>query len=51
MLLASRSGIDMTPEMPPTDSLVERFGLFTIVVLGEVVFGASTACPRRTGAA
>ena len=25
--------------MPPTDSLVERFGLFTIIVLGEVVFG------------
>jgi low temperature requirement protein LtrA len=23
----------------PTDSLVERFGLFTIIVLGEVVFG------------
>jgi hypothetical protein len=32
-------------------ALVERFGLFTIVVLGEVVFGASTACPRRTGTA
>jgi len=25
--------------MPPTESLVERFGLFTIIVLGEVVFG------------
>jgi low temperature requirement protein LtrA len=25
--------------MTPTDSLVERFGLFTIIVLGEVVFG------------
>ncbi len=25
--------------LPPTDSLVERFGLFTIIVLGEVVFG------------
>ena len=25
--------------MTPTDSLVERFGTFTIVVLGEVVFG------------
>ena len=23
----------------PTESLVERFGLFTIIVLGEVVFG------------
>jgi low temperature requirement protein LtrA len=25
--------------LPPTNSLVERFGLFTIIVLGEVVFG------------
>ena len=25
--------------MRPTESLVERFGLFTIIVLGEVVFG------------
>ena len=25
--------------MPPTDSLLERLGLFTIVVLGEFVFG------------
>ncbi|MGH9194082.1 MAG: low temperature requirement protein A, partial [Acidimicrobiales bacterium] len=25
--------------LPPTHSLVERFGLFTIIVLGEVVFG------------
>ncbi len=25
--------------LPPTGSLVERFGLFTIIVLGEVVFG------------
>jgi low temperature requirement protein LtrA len=25
--------------MPPTESLVERFGLFTIIVLGEVIFG------------
>ena len=25
--------------LPPTDSLVERFGLFTIIVLGEVILG------------
>lgn len=25
--------------LPPTDSLVERFGLFTIIVLGELIFG------------
>ena len=32
---SSRVGLGL----PPTDSLVERFGLFTIIVLGEVVFG------------
>jgi low temperature requirement protein LtrA len=39
MLLARRSGRGLNQGMPPTDSLVERFGLFTIIVLGEVVFG------------
>jgi low temperature requirement protein LtrA len=32
---ASRAGLGLTP----TDSLVERFGLFVIIVLGEVVIG------------
>jgi low temperature requirement protein LtrA len=32
---ASRAGLGLTP----TDSLVERFGLFIIIVLGEVVIG------------
>jgi low temperature requirement protein LtrA len=32
---SSRVGLGLTP----TDSLVERFGLFTIIVLGEVVLG------------
>jgi low temperature requirement protein LtrA len=32
---SSRSGLGLTP----TDSLVERFGLFTIIVLGELVIG------------
>jgi low temperature requirement protein LtrA len=32
---SSRVGLGLTP----TDSLVERLGLFTIIVLGEVVFG------------
>jgi low temperature requirement protein LtrA len=32
---SSRLGLGLTP----TDSLVERFGLFTIIVLGEVVLG------------
>ena len=31
----SRAGLGLTP----TDSLVERFGLFIIIVLGEVVLG------------
>jgi low temperature requirement protein LtrA len=39
MLVAGRSGIDWDQGWPPTDSLVERFGLFTMIVLGEVVFG------------
>ena len=39
MLLAGRSTVGLHRGMPPTESLVERFGLFTIIVLGEVVFG------------
>ena len=39
LLLVSRSDVDWTRAMPASDSLVERFGLFTIIVLGEVVFG------------
>ena len=34
-----RSAVGLSRGLPPTDSLVERFGLFTIIVLGEVVFG------------
>jgi low temperature requirement protein LtrA len=34
-----RSSVSVRLEVPPTDSLVERFDLFTIIVLGEVVFG------------
>jgi low temperature requirement protein LtrA len=37
LLLGRRAG--QTLGIMPTDSLVERFGLFTIIVLGEVVFG------------
>jgi low temperature requirement protein LtrA len=35
--------------MPPTHSLIERFGLFTIIVLGEVVVGvvAGLSTPER----
>jgi low temperature requirement protein LtrA len=37
LLLGTRSG--QTLGITPTDSLVERFGLFTLIVLGAVVFG------------
>ena len=33
------SSDDQTPVMSVTESMVERFGLFTIIVLGEVVVG------------
>jgi len=39
VLLMGRSRAGLGRGMAPTDSLVERFGTFTIVVLGEVVFG------------
>jgi low temperature requirement protein LtrA len=39
MVVLGRSGELLSRGMPPSDSLVERFGLFTIVVLGEFVFG------------
>jgi len=39
LLLMGRSRIGLSRGMTPTESLVERFGTFTIIVLGEVVFG------------
>ena len=39
LLLLGRSRLGLNQNLVPTDSLVERFGLFTIIVLGEVVFG------------
>ena len=39
LVLFGRSRVGLSGGMTPTDSLVERFGTFTIVVLGEVVFG------------
>jgi low temperature requirement protein LtrA len=39
MLLGSRGSDRQVEGILPTDSLVERFGLFTIIVLGEVIFG------------
>lgn len=40
--LASRPAIGLSEGILPTESLVERFGLFTIIVLGEVVLGVVT---------
>ena len=39
ILLAGRATVGLNQGLPPTDALIERFGLFTIIVLGEVVFG------------
>jgi low temperature requirement protein LtrA len=39
LALAGRSRPSLSQVMPPTDSLVERLGLFTIIVLGEVIVG------------
>lgn len=39
VLLLLRAPARLTLGVPPTESLVERFGLFTLIVLGEVVFG------------
>ena len=39
LLLMGASRVGLSRGMTPTDSLVERFGTFVIIVLGEVVFG------------
>jgi low temperature requirement protein LtrA len=39
LVLVGRSLVRLNLDLRPTESLVERFGLFTIIVLGEVVFG------------
>ena len=39
LVLVGRSPVGLNRGVPPTESLVERFGLFTIIVLGEFVFG------------
>jgi low temperature requirement protein LtrA len=45
MPLQLRTRAGQPPGLPPTESLVERFGLFTIIVLGEVVpVGGGTRC-------
>jgi low temperature requirement protein LtrA len=39
LLFFGRSRVGLGRGMTPTDSLVDRFGTFTLIVLGEVVFG------------
>ena len=39
LLLLRHPAVGLSRGLRPTESLVERFGLFTIIVLGEVVFG------------
>jgi low temperature requirement protein LtrA len=39
MVAIGHSAVIDNQGLPPTDSLVERFGLFTIIVLGEVIVG------------
>jgi hypothetical protein len=48
LLLMGRSRIALSRGVTPTDSLVERFGTFTIIVLGEVVFGVVEGLSRAT---
>ena len=40
--LGSRAQGQLSEGIVPTESLVERFGLFTIIVLGEVILGVVT---------
>jgi len=42
LALGSRVRGRLTEGIQPTESLVERFGLFTIIVLGEVILGVVT---------
>jgi low temperature requirement protein LtrA len=42
ILTGARGGSQRPEGILPTDSLVERFGLFTIIVLGEVILGVVT---------
>jgi low temperature requirement protein LtrA len=45
----SRPRIGVTEGILPTESLVERFGLFTIIVLGEVIFGVDEGLSGAPG--
>ncbi len=41
-----RTGVGLSRALTPTDSLVERFGTFTLIVLWEVVFGVVDGLSR-----
>jgi low temperature requirement protein LtrA len=42
VIIGSNGNLRQAEGVVPTDSLVERFGLFTIIVLGEVILGVVT---------
>ena len=46
ILLLGHSRVGLSRAITPTDSLVERFGTFTMIVLGEVVFGVVDGLSR-----
>jgi low temperature requirement protein LtrA len=46
LAVLERVGVGMRRALAPTDSLVDRFGTFTLIVLGEVVFGVVDGLSR-----
>lgn len=48
MLVLSFRSRSFTIGLTPTHAMVERFGLFTIIVLGEVVFGVVMVSPTSS---
>ena len=46
LAVLGRVGVGMNRALTPTDSLVDRFGTFTLIVLGEVVFGVVDGLSR-----
>jgi low temperature requirement protein LtrA len=46
LVVLERVGVGMSRALAPTISLVDRFGTFTLIVLGEVVFGVVDGLSR-----
>ncbi len=46
LLVLARAPVGLGRGMAPTESLVDRFGTFTLIVLGEVVFGVVDGLSR-----